>query len=538
MKLQMNTVARPVLLLVLLFGLNVGLASRLIDSQTVSFEVRPTDGVTMLDSKTAVQSVTVLPQEDVLPSSPLVITSYRFTDSKLDYVQLYNVDGDIVSLYDWRINYTISTSDGPRELSLGLTGYLPKRQYSVFASSLSAAANADAIYDLPDDLPFGSKITGISVKPTLNPDQFQYDSHPMIFTANGRYDLTGRSASTGGPLKASKYEKVADETLLLGQGLYDYDEDTNLRIAEILATTRDCSITETETKDCFEYVELYNLTDLDIDLSLYSLRIGWMNDASISSNNRIPLSGILESGKRIAVYKNAEAKPLSITASSGNVWLEDIYGLHNYTETLVEYNGLDDEKYDAKSWSIDDSGAWKWSVPTPGEENNFEVTLPQPEPCAVDEYRSSETGRCRKIVTATAPTPCKEGQYRSEETGRCRSIVATVASALKPCDDDEFRNPATGRCKKIASTEDILEPCKEGYERNPETNRCRKVLSSIMPSAEFPVEPIKQPNGSMDPTMFWAISGAIVLVAGYGIWEWRKELIMLPRKFATLIARK
>ena len=138
------------------------------------------------------------------------------------------------------------------------------------------------------------------------------------------------------------------------------------------------------------------------------------------------------------------------------------------------------------------------------------------------------------MPTSYQLSPCKEGQYRSEETGRCRSIVQTVAASLKPCADDQFRNPSTGRCKKIASTDDILAPCKEGYTRNPETNRCRKEILSTMPTAGFPVEPIKQVAGNA--AMWWTLGGIGIATVGYASWEWRSEISRILRRVLGVIS--
>lgn len=158
-------------------------------------------------------------------------------------------------------------------------------------------------------------------------------------------------------------------------------------------------------------------------------------------------------------------------------------------------------------------------------------------PCNDNQYRSEETGRCRNVVVASTLTPCKDGQYRSEETNRCRSIALAVSSTLKPCADDQFRNPATGRCKKIASSDDvILADCGEGRERNPDTNRCRNVAAKSVPNAAFKVEPVAQSATAF--IGWWALGGVGLVALGYGVWEWRQEMLTGIRKIGSFISSR
>ena len=165
-------------------------------------------------------------------------------------------------------------------------------------------------------------------------------------------------------------------------------------------------------------------------------------------------------------------------------------------------------------------------LPTPGADNVATVAgvaveeLTLPTPCAVNQYRNPDTGRCRLIASAgPALTPCKDGQYRSEETNRCRNIAAD-ANVLAPCDAGEERNAETGRCRKIVVAV-VAAACKEGQERNPDTNRCRTVTK--MPAAGYAVLGAKTEN-----TGSWyalaAIGGIVLLAVGYAIWEWHDEI--------------
>jgi hypothetical protein len=70
----------------------------------------------------------------------------------------------------------------------------------------------------------------------------------------------------------------------------------------------------------------------------------------------------------------------------------------------------------------------------------------------------------------------------------------------------------------------MLTPCKPDQERNPETNRCRnKTVAANAATAPFPVEPVDQSGA--DFVGWWVLGGIGALAVGYGIWEWRQELV-------------
>ena len=153
--------------------------------------------------------------------------------------------------------------------------------------------------------------------------------------------------------------------------------------------------------------------------------------------------------------------------------------------------------------------------------------------CPAGQYRHSETRRCRKIEAAKTIAPCRDGYYRSEETGRCRSIASVAAKTLKPCPEGQFRNSSTGRCKKIASTDDMAKECSEGFERNPQTKRCRKIKSASMPTVGSAAAEVKQIAGAT--WGWWVFGGVSLLAVGYGVWQWRWEILQFVRKIRESI---
>ena len=72
-------------------------------------------------------------------------------------------------------------------------------------------------------------------------------------------------------------------------------------------------------------------------------------------------------------------------------------------------------------------------------------------------------------------------------------------------------------------------------EKNPETNRCRTVKK--LSTADYGVKgATSQQQSGMGWYIWAAIGGIVLLILGYGVWEWRDELKklfeMVKAKFA------
>jgi hypothetical protein len=208
--------------------------------------------------------------------------------------------------------------------------------------------------------------------------------------------------------------------------------------------------------------------------------------------------------------------------------------------SVIDQPAAYNDPSEVEAWALID-GAWQYTnQPTPAAENLVSIievrvdeeTVPkQLAPCAANQYRSPETNRCRLLVTATATlTPCKDGQYRSEETNRCRTI-ALAGGTLTPCREDQYRSEETNRCRNFATAAKALTPCKDNQYRSEETNRCRTIAATIPPPAAFAVEPIKDTGKVF--VGWWALGGVMTLAAGYGVWEWRREITSGVRKLVT-----
>ena len=514
---------------------------------TVSLIISPASYATQSSAGIDTAKIVVTPQAVTLPTAPLFITSYM-TDGLPVYAQIYNSSSDLVDLQDWQIGYSLKTIAGDMVTGeIPLSGYIKPASYLVIGRS-NLVEGADISFDLGVDVNDFAAVQALS----LNNDGYAPDIRTMSFASGTRYNLSKSDA--GNYVKTSKFVAVTNpNTLPLeGGGYYTFPDVTGLRVTELLANTADCAPLDNDAR-CNDFVEIQNRSSEMIDLGGYRLRLGYGNVTSGIANT-VVLSGGLSPGAYLAVSMRSDGKPLDLTASGGNVWLEDAYGIHTYEETIVSYPDFGATIDKGIAFALDDGDSvWKNATsPTPGAVNDFSVpdieagrgaiedsASSPPKPCAANQYRNPETGRCKLLVATTSTLkPCAADQYRSVETNRCRSLIATTALATQqPCNANQYRNPDTGRCKLLASESGTkLQPCAAGQERNPDTNRCRKVAASAIPSADFPVEAVGETTKSF--VGWYALGGVLLLGAGYGVFEWRQEIGRFICKTATVFSRK
>lgn len=293
-----------------------------------------------------------------------------------------------------------------------------------------------------------------------------------------------------------------------------------------------------------EFIELYNADTEPVSLDNYRLAIG---DKQYS----FPAGKVIEPGAYWTVSDTDIGATLANTTGQA-LYLLTIRGVE--VASAPAYANAPDDA----SWALVDN-SWQYSyAPTPAAANQLlrepacqsgyerddttgrcrkQVAPVQVTSCAEGQYRSEATGRCRAIAVPAVLVACKEGQYRSEATGRCRSFITVSAGGAKPCADDQFRNPLTNRCKAIASNDDVaLADCGEGRERNPDTHRCRNIVTASVPSAAFAPVPIKETAKGF--VGWWALGGVGVLAAGYGVWEWRRELAAVAHRAVKILRSK
>lgn len=273
-----------------------------------------------------------------------------------------------------------------------------------------------------------------------------------------------------------------------------------------------------------EFIELYNPNDTTVDLGLYRLDVG----VDTPQMYVFPL-GLTIAPNGYVVFSDSDIG-FTLVNTQGQVTLSTL------DSQPIDGAPIYNDARDGMSWALIDT-VWQYTNrPTPGaanlisiiEDEDVEEATAELKPCAPNQYRNLETNRCRLLVTAGSTlVACKDGQYRSEITNRCRNIAGDVLGA---CSANQERNPETNRCRLIASGEGTLKPCTENQERNLATNRCRNVGGSV-PEVGFAVEPIADAgNGFFG---WWALGLVVLIALGYGIWEWRDELLRLLRRLGT-----
>lgn len=503
---------------------------------TETVQPQPLMGSLQMESATTPDPPVVTEPVASLPISPLLITAYKASGAHMHAVQLYNNSSDMVSLDGVSLLYVAGGSE--YEIPLP-DGWIEPRSYVILAwQDESEYADIEFRFD-------------IVVEGLLEVVELHHTGYrPLVVPVPAGYqgELLHLFKSPAGNYTTNT-SFMAGEPTVSGGGLYMLPSVPEISVLEVLVNPRDCTY-GLETPDCYDYIKLRNMSSEPLDLGLYRLRAGYSNTSSTSSNTTY-FGDVLAPGATLTLTHDKDNESVSFAANDGTVWLEDLYGLKSFSLEVPPYVDSDLAAQTGRSWAYNEAtDGWQWATPSPFEiENNF---TPPPEPgrgsvdgpsslvpCRDDQYRSEETNRCRNVVTASTLKPCAEGQYRSEETNRCRGVATAAAAVLKPCADDQFRSPTTNRCKKIASSDDVaLADCGEGRERNPETNRCRNILgvSSLVDTAPFPVE--ETVDGAERFTGWWTIGAIGALGLGYGIWEWRVELVAFGSRAGRFVTGK
>jgi hypothetical protein len=271
-----------------------------------------------------------------------------------------------------------------------------------------------------------------------------------------------------------------------------------LKITEILPNASGSDVGK-------EFIELYNPNERAVDLSRYELLVGPHFEHSF----RFPAGTSVE-GFSYAVFTNALI-PFSLLNSSSRVQL---LGDGGVVDETPEYQDPDDDM----SWALIE-GVWQYTnILTPGLENSVSGLIVNSD---------------SKPESSTTLKSCNENQYRSTETNRCRNIETATTKVQNPCKDGQYRSEETNRCRNIASASEAPAPCKEGQERSPETNRCRNIKA--MPNVDYEVLGATTSNQKDQVYIWLAIAGIVLLAIAYAVWEWRFELTKIFRKLVSFV---
>lgn len=460
------------------------------------------------------EPVTV-PTPVVMPPSPLMITGYQASLDGLDLVQIYNDSDDLVVLDGMRLNYS-KKNDTATIISISLNGFLkPNSHLIIAANDVLLASQSVAFRFMPSGwTPKAVWIESSAYAPVTIPSDVKADG--LIYKRS--------RTTTGYSTAASALSSPLAGNTIEADSLYTAPPTPALQIVEISARSKACSPFDIDVS-CSDFIKLKMLPGFDIgDMSNYRVRTG--DNPSIS--NTFLLENAMQLGDYLLVNQRDDMEPISLTNSGGYIWLEDVFGIERYKDTLVEYADAGSEAYIDQSWALNEqTGVWQWAVPSPLGVNTFPVVVPSPvetlDSCPAGKYRNPETNRCRSIEEAVSElAACEEGKERSPVTNRCRSIITTASAILAPCEPGEQRNPLTNRCRQVLSANQTLAPCDVGEERNPETNRCRKSLAAVNGKLAS-VEDVRSPLKTTSPP--WLLIGAAALLAiGYAIYEWRQEV--------------
>ena len=256
-----------------------------------------------------------------------------------------------------------------------------------------------------------------------------------------------------------------------------------------------------------EFIELYNPSATDsVVLSNFKLRIG----TDSPKWYEFPDGAIIQPMQYLALYNRDLDFTLLNTTSAIQLFYGDIEA-----GDAVAYSSPKDDQ----AWALL-GDTWQYtSIATPAAENRVVIA----EITAADDDDAP-----------TVQKPCASNQFRNPETGRCK-LIAAAESTQTPCKEGQERNAETNRCRSIAAAQSTQAPCKEGQERNPETNRCRNIVK--MSSADHAVKGVQTQAGNQ-PSWYYigAIALIIAAILAYAVWEWRQELkdvwLRLRRRFA------
>lgn len=288
-----------------------------------------------------------------LPQSPLVISAYSFEQSgQPRYIEIYNNSSIAQPVTGWSLSFEWGAKSGTSQVKPAYILPLSEHQGTYLAPDSYTVVSFDNTVS-------GAhvQVSGLAVEP-LN-----YISRVALQHQEYRpYERAMAASVIQAPMRlnrgASGYTTTygaEDRASLWSTQWYEPRVETSLRIVEVFANALICQPFD-ESALCADYVKLYNDSDEPIDLSTVRIRTG-------SSNASVSLEGWLPGRSHVSMQ-------LNLTNSGGWVWIEDIYGVVRYDNTVVNYADSGNKR--GHAWSFDESLAqWRWSAyPTPYDTPN------------------------------------------------------------------------------------------------------------------------------------------------------------------------
>ena len=471
--------------------------------------------------------------------------------SNLEVVEVFNGGKTMIDVTKWRLMlcdamcaYAVKSDSIVLGKDAPAGGQLEPSRHAIISIGEQLGVVGASYETSWGDIPNFSVVKSIRLVPdaiTTSTASYAYkDYKSQVLSSPSLWRRTASSTPnySGTPFYETKLVNDDSSVNLYDDGLYVpvSEIDDALEIVEIYPYARDCTPKERQVDaSCRDFVKIYNSSDNTINLSDYAFRSDSSYDYRTDSNTYLfgESESILPHGYFL-VNRNGADEGLNLTNDGGYVWLEPRWG--GKAAAITQYASAGTTKQ-GFSWLHIGPSQWDWTTtPAVGGASEYTPITSVIADCPAGKYRSAETGRCRNLEDAlSVVVACEEGQERNPLTNRCRKINSSLSS-LAPCGEGQERNPLTNRCRSIANAVAELLPCDEGYERNPETNRCRKVSTTSIPSALYPVKPYAQ--SSQQTLISWIVGGAIgISVAGYSLWEWRKELLGIVRRLVTFVHR-
>ncbi len=480
-----------------------------------------------------VSAIDTVPSEPPKVDGPFMITGYSFRGHSLHYTQIYNVSDEVAVLDGWKVS--IEWTGGSWQ-SEPLSGNVePEKKVLVADATLVATAtfpfsNSTAASD--------PRLSTIKLLPPTNSD---WNEHIVTITIN---DSTGSSrtprvetipatfyfarnisSSTGNYLTTFTAFVPGAAFTLEADPLYVPAGSMPLSISEIYPDATSCAPNDINAL-CYDYVKIYNGSSQSVDLQTLRLRVGSAGQAA-SSSNSVYLNGVLPPNEYYVM-------PISLTDSGSWVWLEDMYGMVRYDNTIVSYPSA--SSHEAWAWAYNvDSDAWQWTkYPVPyNAASQFSQggVVNQCSYLRLSEIAANTTSQFIEVYnTSSEPhdiSGCQLQTNRSQTTSfvfpestilaansvAAVDIASTELEVTKTTDGTIYILNSDGTVEIDArSYQDLDEntslalvggtwlqtfsvtpntaneylqypPCEAGYERNVETGRCNKlaVATSLTP---------------------------------------------------------
>lgn len=495
---------------------------------------------------TASRALDAVPTDDDywLQDTAVKISAYARTanGSNVRYLELFNDSDVLVDVATWKI--TAVSSTGVRsELSMQpvTTGLFAPKTH-VVVKLVEEVNNASFASTGWTPVLTGGVLTSLEV--TARASGWKTDVYTLKTSGSGatiKYDeFWVRTQTSDGYTSTLSSFSAATPIALHDDGLYELPSSFPGEVLEIYPFSSECAPNDNSVL-CGDYIKI-RLNSVDADISSFVLRTSSSSSSRTTSNTFYlsnPVYSLNDDGY-LTVAQGEDGKRISLTNSGGYIWIEDLYGGKIYDETMTQYQSAGDDEQGYTWARAENSATWQWSTtPQPFGANIVTAPVEETVVCSTGKYLNPDTGRCRTLEEAVnALASCPEGQYRNPTTNRCKQLVTTATATLAACGEGQERNPATNRCRSIASAVAELMPCDEGYERNPATNRCRKV-AGVSTAAATSGEVVEMAKGSTWNIWTWSLVAVAATGAiGYGVYEWRHELLGFGQAISAKFGKK